>query len=255
MMAIEGQTIWLTGAGSGIGQQLAILLAQQGNFVIVSGRREQPLNNLVKQYPKNICALPMDVSDASAREQVSQQLSKMTDSLDTLIMGAGTVIYEDQLTFNNEDYQQVFGANFFGMVNTMAIAKPLLMKAEKKAHVVGISSLSMVIGFARAESYGSSKAAADYFLHSLLIDLPHNKFDVSIVRPGFVETPMTKANDFPMPFIISPENAAQRIVKGMEKRKRLIAFPRRLNMLLTLLSWFPSVWYGWLGPKTRRNSL
>lgn len=254
MAAIKGKTIWITGAGTGIGRELALKLALD-NFVIISGRRPQPLQALVEQFPNNICALPMDVSDDQARAAVTQSLKEITDVLDIVIMAAGAVAYEDNLDFNHQEYQTVFGANYFGLVNTVAIAKPFLARSQQKAYIVGLSSLSMMIGFTRAEAYGASKAAADYFLHALSIDLPKRKYDVSIVRPGFVETPLTAANDFPMPFLMTAEEAALRILRGMEKRQRLIVFPRRLSFLLKLLSYLPWLWYSWLGPKTRRNQL
>ncbi len=250
---IEGKTIWLTGASSGIGKALAIKLAGAGNSVIVSARNETALNQLVSQNPQRIHALPMDVSDADQRTSISQKLQEITDVVDVLIMAAGVAEYEDDLSFDHEKYQRVFGANFFGLINTVAIAKPFLEKSQQSAYIVGIGSLSMKIGFPRAQAYGSSKAAADYFLHTLLVDLPRSQFDVSIVRPGFVETPMTSVNDFPMPFIITAEEAADRIISGMTKRKRLIVFPKRLNILLSVLSWIPCVWYDYLGPKSSRN--
>lgn len=255
MTAITGKTIWITGAGTGIGKELSLKLAQADNFVIVSGRRIEPLQALVDQYPENIRALPVDVSDDQARSSVSAAIREITDFLDIVVMGAGAVAYEDKLDFNADDYQRVFGANYFGLVNTLAVAMPLLARSQKKAYIVGLSSLSMMIGFPRAEAYGASKAAADYFLHSLSIDLPKRKYDVSIVRPGFVSTPLTAKNDFPMPFLMSADEAACRILKGMEKRKRLIVFPKRLGFLLKVLSWFPALWYGCIGPKTSRTKL
>jgi len=247
--------IWVTGASSGIGKALSMKLAEQGNFVIISARKLPPLIAMVEQFPNNMAALAVDVSDATSLSVVSQQLSEITDVVDVVIMSAGTVIYEDNLDFDHASYQHVFGVNFFGMLNTIAVVKPFLERAQQKAYIVGVSSLSMMIGFSRAEAYGASKAAADYFLHALSIDLPKRKYDVSIVRPGFVDTPMTSVNDFPMPFLMTPDEAADRIISGMERRRRVIAFPRRLSILLRVMSWFPSFWYRYIGPRTSRNQL
>lgn len=252
-IAIKDQTIWIVGASSGIGRSLALQLAEAGNFVIISGRREDSLKEVAEHFPKRISALTMDASDVGDGSDLRDKLQAITDAIDIVIMAAGTVEYEDSLELDVNMYKRVFDGNFFSMVNTLAIAKPFLEAAQQRAYIVGISSLSMMIGFPRAEAYGASKAAADYFLHSLSLDLPQRKYDVSIVRPGFVETPMTSTNDFPMPFLLSAEEAATRIIRGMEKRKRLIVFPKRLYFIIKFLSWFPTLWYRYLGPKTSRT--
>jgi short-subunit dehydrogenase len=253
--SIRNKTIWITGASSGIGYELAVKLAEQGNFVIASARNQDKLTRLVEKFPQRITALPADVSQASERQSLSQRIGDITDTIDIVIMCAGVVSYEDDLSFSDEMYQRVFATNFFGLVNTLAVAKPYLEKSRQRAYVVGVSSMSMMLAFPRAQAYGASKAAADYFLHTLCIDLPKRKYDVSVVRPGFIETPMTAENDFPMPFIISAEKAAERIIKGMEKRQRLIMFPGRLGWLIRVISWLPSLWFGVLGPKSSRNQL
>ncbi len=255
MSKIINKTIWLVGASSGIGRALALQLVAEGNFVIVSARRQDKLDELVALHPSKMETLAFDATKDSHKNEITSQLKHITDVVDIVIVAAGTVEYEDDTALDVAMYRRVFDANFFGLVNTLAIAKPFLEASEHRAYIVGLSSLSMMIGFSRAEAYGASKAAADYFLHSLFVDLPKRKFDVSIVRPGFVKTPMTSVNDFPMPFIMSPEQAAQRIVKGMEKRQRLIVFPRRLSFILGIFSLFSSLWYGYIAPKTSRNSL
>ncbi|MBX2807188.1 MAG: SDR family NAD(P)-dependent oxidoreductase [Cellvibrionaceae bacterium] len=251
----QGKTIWLTGASSGIGEALALRLAQMGNYVIVSARRIEPLQALVARYPKCIYALPMDVSESSDLDAFKQQLQAATDCLDMVIMAAGVVEYENDLSFDGALYKRVLDTNFIGAVNTLSVALPLLMKSQQRAHIVGVSSLSVVLGFTRAEAYGASKAALEYFLNALRVDLSPRKFDVTIVRPGFVTTPMTAQNDFPMPFTLSVEEAVDAIIAGVARRKRQFSFPGRLTVLLKLLSWFPGLWYRILGPRMSRNRL
>lgn len=253
MTTITDKTIWLIGASSGIGEALALRLADAGNFVIASARSQDKLAALVEHHPQRMSALPVDIADTSTSEAIKQQLLAITDSIDIVIIAAGVVEYEDNLSLDVAMYRRVFDVNFFGLVNAVAIAKPFLEASPHKAYIVGLSSLSMMIGFPRAEAYGSSKAAVDYFLHSLMVDLPPRKFDVSIVRPGFVKTPMTSVNDFPMPFLMSAEEAANCILRGMEKRQRLIVFPRRLSAILRILSWLPCLWYRHLGTKASRD--
>jgi short-subunit dehydrogenase len=252
MTNITHKTIWVVGASSGMGRALALRLAEAGNFVIVSARSKDKLDDMVRQYPKKMVALPVDMNCADDSTLLQEQLAQITDAIDILVMAQGTVEYDNDLALDTALYRRVFETNFFSFVNTLAVAKPLLEASEQRGYIVGLSSMSMMIGFSRAEAYGASKAAVDYFLHSLLVDLPQRKFDVSIVRPGFVATPMTSVNDFPMPFLMTAEQAAERIMKGMEKRSRLIIFPRRLYCILTVLSWFSCVWYRYIGPQTSR---
>ncbi|MGS2718225.1 SDR family NAD(P)-dependent oxidoreductase [Eionea flava] len=251
--SITDKTIWIVGASSGIGKSMAIKLAAAGNTVIVSARSEEKLHALVKTHPNNLTALPADISQDSHVDDIKQRLRGITEHIDIIVIAAGTVEYEDDVSLTTAMYRRVFDVNFFGTVNALAIAKPLLEAAPQKSHIVGLSSQSMMIGFPRAEAYGASKAAVDYFLHALMIDLPRRQFDVSVVRPGFVETPMTSVNDFPMPFLMNADKAADRILRGMEKRKRLIVFPKRLSFILRLLSCIPGFWYNCLGPKTSRD--
>lgn len=256
MQQLSNKTVWLVGASSGIGRSLACKLAEAGNFIIATARSEDKLNELVNLYPKNIVALSANMNNVDNTQaltsEFTRKLRSITDVIDVLIMAQGIVEYEDDLSLDIAMYRRVFETNFFSYINTLSIAKPLLEAAEQKAYIVGISSLSMKTGFPRAEAYGASKAAIDYFLHALYIDLPKRKFDVSVVRPGFVATPMTANNDFSMPFLMSADTAAERIIKGMEARKRIISFPRRLVFILSVFSTLSILWYRYIGPKLSR---
>lgn len=249
----SGKTVWLTGATSGIGKELTFKLVALGATVVISARRESILNEMAQTAPAQIIPLATDISDSHERVKTIQSLSEKVDSLDVAIFVAGLVEYEDDLSFDIDRYKKVFDVNFFGMVNSVAIALPLLKKSQQKPYIVGITSLTIAAGFPRAEIYGASKAASDYFLKSLRMDLSPKKFDLSIIRPGFVKTPMTDVNDFPMPFIMSADAAADRIIGAMNKRKMIVDFPRRFSFLLRLLSSFSFVWYRFLGPKMSRE--
>ena len=249
----QGKTVWITGASSGIGRSLAAELAEMGATVVVSARSSKKLDELAMLSPQKILPLPLDVSDHLQTGAARERLASRVEAIDVAILAAGVVEYEDDLSFDISRYQRVFDVNVFGLVNAVNIAMPLLKNSLHKPYIVGISSLSVVAGFPRAEIYGASKAAADYFLKSLRMDLEKEAFDISIVRPGFVKTPMTDVNDFPMPFIISTEEATRIIIKNMNKRKLFIHFPRRFYWLLKCMSLFSQVWYRALAPKLRRR--
>ncbi|MEO0444350.1 MAG: SDR family NAD(P)-dependent oxidoreductase [Pseudomonadota bacterium] len=249
----KGKTVWITGASSGIGRCLSVKLANLGATVIISARRQDRLHEIASQAPQYILPLAADIADSGARTDIQQRLADRVEAIDVLIMSAGVVEYENELDLDADRYRRVFDVNFLGLVNSVAIAMPLLNRSKHKPYIVGITSLSVLVGFPRAEAYGASKAAADYFLKSLRMDLPADQFDLSIVRPGFVKTPMTSVNDFPMPFLISAEAAAERIVRGMNKRKMFVNFPWRFTFLLKCFSHLPYLWYKLLAPRMRRH--
>lgn len=249
----KGKTVWLTGASSGIGRVLALKLSNLGCTVVISARRADILEEVAKHAPQRILPLALDVSDSSQRDQIRQRLAERVESIDIALFVAGVVEYENDLSFDSDRYQQVFDVNFFGLVNSVAIALPLLEKSRHKPYIVGVTSLTVLAGFPRAEIYGASKAAADYFLKALRMDLDPDRFDLSIIRPGFVKTPMTSVNDFPMPFIMSADDAADRVIAAMGRRKLFVNFPKRFSLLLRCLSGFSSIWYKVLGPKMSRH--
>ncbi len=239
---------WLTGASSGIGRELALLLARQGHTVYVSARSLPALQALAANYPQLLLPLACDVSNDQQMEQVFDCLSEPPLWLDGIILGAGICEYIDVPALDGGSMRRVMDANYFGVVNACRVALPLLQAARmrdpsRKPEIIGIGSMSSYTGFARAEAYGSSKAAMSYFLQSLRCDL-QNEIAVTVVYPGFVATPMTAQNDFNMPFMVSATQAARCIADNMGKAKLSIHFPWQLHLLLKLATWLPGLWYG-----------
>jgi len=135
--------------------------------------------------------------------------------------------------------KRVMDINFMGFVYGVEAALPLLREGNAP-HLVGMSSTVAYTGLPRAEAYGASKAAIRYFLQALRVDLLPQKIDVSIICPGFVKTPLTDLNDFPMPMQISAETAARSIRKGMERRSHEIRFPVLFALILRVVAVLPS---------------
>ncbi|ARN73427.1 SDR family NAD(P)-dependent oxidoreductase [Oceanicoccus sagamiensis] len=246
---VTGEVIWLTGASTGIGRSLAIQLASQGNTIIASARGQQALNELAAEH-SNIIPLAFDVSRQDLIEEVQQQLSQHSGYLDRVILNAGTCEYLDIDTPDWDMMQRVMTVNYFGTINALAAAMPLL-QASPKPHIVGVVSLATVVPFSRAEAYGSSKAALQYFFDSLRVDLVKKHIDVTVINPGFVKTPLTDKNDFSMPFLMSSEEAAQRMAKAIGKRPRQFDFPGRLKWLLKALGFIPALWNKVIAPSLR----
>jgi short-subunit dehydrogenase len=252
MNHIKGRCIWITGASSGLGKALAEQLAAAGNFVIISARSQTALATLMLQYPGKIKSLPLDLSHKLDLKKTAIQLREITDYLDMVICAAGICEYEDDLSFNPEMYERTFDINFLGVIRTFNIALPLLKKSQLRPHFSVISSLSTCVGFPRAEAYGASKAALNYFMQSLRADVSKIALDLSLIRPGFINTSLIKGNDFAMPFMMSAEAAAEYILKKLHKRKFLIDFPLRLSWPLQLGGLLFNLWCKWVAPKLTR---
>ncbi|WP_444922962.1 SDR family NAD(P)-dependent oxidoreductase [Microbulbifer sp. DLAB2-AF] len=251
MTEIRNRTLWVTGASSGIGRALVLRLAEHNNFVIASGRRREALEELQQLAPTHIRILDCDVADDSGMASTFERLKDLTDHLDTVIACAGTCEYDDDLQLETTMYRRVFDANFFGVVNTLHCALPLLAVSASPVFAA-LGSLSSLVPFPRAEAYGSSKAALDYFLASVRGDVCHTNLKVVLIRPGFVDTPLTAQNDFDMPFLISAEQAAEYIEVGLARRKSIIDFPLRLSLPLRFLGFFRSLWFRFCTPKISR---
>jgi NAD(P)-dependent dehydrogenase (short-subunit alcohol dehydrogenase family) len=238
----QGQVIWVTGASSGLGRSLALALAAQGHSVIASARNEESLSSLEEANP-SIIALPCDITDESSLRAAQEKISTNFPGLDEVILNAGNCEYLD---FPEPDWsaiRRVMEVNYFGTLNCLQIALPLLRKsAAARPHIVVVASQVTNAPFARAEAYGASKAALQYFFDSLRIDLAPENIDVSVVNPGFVDTPLTRKNDFDMPFLMDVEDAAQRIIEQIASRPRSYSFPKRLRALLFISKLLPATW-------------
>lgn len=238
-VALRDKRIWITGASSGIGRDLALRLAELGNIVAVSARNADALAELQAQYPDNIWPLPCDIGDKAQVAAAQAQLETHFSALDIVVLNAGTCEYVDVSQFESSLFERVHRTNFLGAVYCLEVALPLLRKGLDP-YIVGVSSSVSYIGLPRAEAYGASKAALTHMLQALRAEVREEGIDVSVVSPGFVKTPLTDLNDFPMPFRISSEEAVQRIVQGMADRDYEIHFPKRFTYMLKFISILPT---------------
>lgn len=250
---LSNKTIWITGASSGIGLDLVKLLANARNYIYISARSEDKLLALKAQFPDNIFVLPMDVGDSASILNADVTLRQHTDQLDMLISCVGMCEYDDVPTLQAAQYERLTRVNYLGTVETVRVALPLLRKSTNKPHIVAISSLAALVPFPRAAAYGASKAALEYFLQSLKVDIASDNISVSIVRPGFVDTPLTQKNDFDMPFLMPSDQAAKYIIKSVRRRKLFIDFPKKMSIPLKIMRFLPSFfWMRICAPKFRK---
>lgn len=251
------QSYWVTGASSGIGKALTYELAKQGHKLIISSRNREELDKLSNEFPELIKVAPCDVANSEEMQSLFTRTMPELNSLDGIFLCAGVCEYIDLPDFNLDVFQRAYSVNYMGTVNSCAAAYPLLKnstlyKQNKKPFIVGLCSMSSYLGFSRAEAYGASKAAMAYFLDSFRADIGH-RIDVIPVYMGFVETPMTAQNDFPMPFLISSEQAVKGMLKKLVKRPLRINFPWRLHIMLSLFCKLQRFWYLVVIPRMRRS--
>jgi short-subunit dehydrogenase len=232
---MEHQSVFITGASSGIGRQLAEDYAATGIHVYACGRSEMKLEE-VKAGRDNITTLSFDVTDI---EQVNQAISALTEPPTLWIVNAGDCEYIDNGELDAVLIARVMNVNVNGSVNVLAAIQDRL---DERHHVVVVSSIAGELALPRAEAYGASKAAITYLTRTLQLDWQHKGVLVSCVFPGFVKTPLTDKNDFDMPMIVSAEEASVAIRAGIEKRRATIYFPKKFTSILRAIAALPYRW-------------
>jgi NAD(P)-dependent dehydrogenase (short-subunit alcohol dehydrogenase family) len=237
-MNSKTRRIWLTGASSGIGAALAEQLLQQGQRLALSARTVAPLQALAERYPSQVLVVPGDLGDAMQVRAIGEHIGQVWGALDTVILNAGTCEYIDVRHFEAALIERVLRANLLAASYCIEAALPLL-RLGKQPHLVGVASSVTYLPLPRAAAYGASKAGLRYLLEALRLDLAGEGMDVTLVSPGFVDTPLTQRNDFPMPMRWPVQRAARYIAERLPQRPLEIAFPAVFIAILKLLGQLP----------------
>jgi len=244
---VAQRTIWITGASSGIGKALAERYDARGDTVAVSARSAGALSEFASTHA-NIHAYPLDITDPEAVTAAVNRIEADLGPVDLAILNAGVWSQMGVDEFDTAKIREGMEVNFGGTINCVG-AVIEQMKQRRAGHIAIVASVAGYVGLPQSLAYGPTKAALISFAETLKPDLDRHGVAVSLVNPGFVDTPMTAVNDFAMPFIISAEEAAQRIVKGLDGGKFEIAFPWQLVSSLKALRRLP---YGLFFRATRR---
>jgi len=238
----EKKVIWITGASSGIGKAVAIEFAKKGWIVAVSARRENLLNEL-REINENIYPFPLDVTDINKCKTVATNIINQFRNIDICLFGTGMHDPKSEKKFNLDKIRQIMEVNYFGTMNSINSIYDYFSE-KKNGQISIISSVAGYRGLPAAGAYCASKAALTSFAESLNFDMQMKNVRVSLVSPGFIKTPMTDQNDFPMPMIKSPEFAANEIYKGLIVKKSFeIHFPKAFTYFLKFLQLLPSSLY------------
>jgi NADP-dependent 3-hydroxy acid dehydrogenase YdfG len=225
-------TVLITGASSGIGRAMAIEYAKRGAHVMAVARRESELSSLCRQIEGaggKASFMVCDVADANAAKDVVQKAERELGSLDMVVANAGVGHAAHATRLTLEDVSRTIDINIKGAFATLLAAVPIML-AQKHGHLVGVSSLAGRRALPGGGAYCASKAALSVFMETLRIDLAPAGIDVTDVQPGFVDTPMTKENTHPMPFMWDVAKATRVIVDRLEKAPGIVAFPLPLQI-------------------------
>ena len=208
--------IWITGASSGIGKALAIKFAKEGWQVAASARREDLLNEL-NNLNEKIYSFPLDVKDEVKTKNVFQNILEKFINVDICVFCTGIHDPESEKKLNSEKIREIMETNFFGTLNCIMAVNNYFRK-NKKGHISIVSSVAGYRGLPAASGYCASKSALTSLAESLYFDFKRHNVRVSLVSPGFIKTPMTDKNKFPMPMIKTPQFAAEKMFIGLTKK-------------------------------------
>lgn len=229
----------ISGASSGLGLALARHYLERGAIVAVLARRGELLQALATEFPGRVFCYALDVRDADAMQNAAKDIIARIGCPDVVIANAG--VSTGTLTEYAEDidaFQQVMDINVLGMVKTF---QPFIaaMRAVQSGTLVGIASVAGFRGLPGASAYSASKAAAISYLESLRVELRGSGVKVVTICPGYIKTPMTAINPYPMPFILDADEAAKRMARAIARQTSFSVIPWQMNLVGLALRCLP----------------
>ncbi len=246
-MSENQKKIWITGASSGIGKAVAEKFAAEGWKVAVSARRKELLQDMAKD--QNISSFPLDVTDRSQINSVFQNILKEFGNIDICLFSSGTYEPKDEQNIDPDKIKNVINVNFLGVIDCVKAVEEYF-KNKKTGHISIVSSIAGYRGLPNSSGYGPSKAALTNFCESIYFDFKKFGVRVSVISPGFIKTPLTDKNEFPMPFLKTVDYAANQIFNGLVKSNAFeIHFPKGLTLTLKFLRILPYKLYLFLVDK------
>lgn len=236
----RGIRVWVVGASTGIGAQTAQLLLARGARVTITARSRENLEKVAPAQERLLIA-PADVTDAQTLARAHRAACDQWGDVDLTLIVAGTHDDMRATDFDVRRARALFEVNVMGVFECVALVLPSLLSAPGGCGrgIAIVSSVAAYSGLPRALTYGASKAAILNFTESLYFDLHPHGVGVHLVSPGFVDTPLTQHNTFPMPALMPAKDAADALVSGLERGEFDIHFPKRFTRTLKLLRLLP----------------
>lgn len=235
MSSFAGKTYWIIGASEGLGRALARALSQRGAQVILSARNADRLAEICAALP-NARAVPFDVTDLDAVRRAVTEAGRV----DGLVYNAGAYEPMRAANWQTDAVLAMTDVNYTGALRVLGETVPGFVRSGR-GDITLIGSLSGYRGLPAAIGYGASKAALISLAESMRLDLAGTGVTVRIVNPGFIRTRLTEKNTFRMPMLMSPEDAAERVVKAMARRRFRSDFPAPFSWAIRLLDYLPDV--------------
>ncbi len=246
------KTAWITGASTGIGRSIALRLAAADVKVAASARTQKKLTDFASRHPK-ITPAVLDVGDRDAVLADAVPRGEQIGEIDLAILNAGVWHPSWATDIDGAKAAQSMAVNYLGVVNCIEALLPHMTR-RGRGHIAITSSVAGYRGLPKSCHYGPTKAAIYNLAETLSIELKSKGIDITVISPGFVETPMTSVNDFPMPYIMSPDEAAYRILKKLPSKPFEIAFPWQLVWSLKLAQMLPTPLYLWQARRSLGSS-
>ena len=215
-MSEKQKKVWITGASSGIGKALAEKFSLEGWKVAISARRKEILDEMAEK--ENIFSYALDVTNQNQIKDVFSKIINDFGDLDLCVFSSGTYDPKLEQEINIKQNKFVMETNFFGVLYCIKTVEKYF-KDKKKGHISIVSSIAAYRGLPNSSGYGPSKAALTNLTESLYFDFKKHNVRISLVSPGFIKTPLTDKNEFRMPFIKSPEFAAEKMFNGLTRTK------------------------------------
>jgi short-subunit dehydrogenase len=240
-MAFAQRVAIVTGASSGIGWEVARLLAQQQCRVGVLARRRERLEALCADIKALGGVAAWAEANVADRAQTISAIAHLRDQLgpvDLLVANSGVGLPTLLEPMNGGEVDNMIRVNFLGVVYAIEAVLPEMLQ-RGSGHLSAVSSLAAYTGLPGESGYCASKAAVNVYLEGLRIQLRRRGIYVTTICPGFIKTPMTEVNDFTMPWLMSAEEAARRIVRALERRKKVFNFPWQTTLLMKSTRWLP----------------
>jgi NADP-dependent 3-hydroxy acid dehydrogenase YdfG len=232
---------WVTGASSGIGEATAIELARNGWFVFITARREDVLKT-ISEHHENLIPMAGDITDLSRMKLIVETIESHYGVINLAILNAGTYIADPIENFSAANFKTQIDLNLTGTANCIEAIIPKFI-TRRSGHLAIVASVAGYRGLPKSLSYGPSKAALINMTEALAIEGKRHNIKVQLINPGFIKTPLTAKNDFPMPFLMDVNDAATILVRELSSSRFEITFPKVFSYLLKFIGLLPTRLY------------
>jgi NAD(P)-dependent dehydrogenase (short-subunit alcohol dehydrogenase family) len=252
-MSFANRVVLITGAGSGLGRQLARTLAADGAAIAAIDLHPEPLSTLAGELSgKRVAWAVGDVTSRDSLRAAVAQVRERLGPIDVLIANAGIGRETSALRFRAEDVEAQIQVNLTGVANSIEMVLPAMIE-RRSGHLVAISSLASYRGLSKMAGYCASKSGVNGLMEALRLELRPYHIDVTIICPGWVRTPLTENIDVPKPFMMDVAYAARQIADAIRARRKFFAFPRPGVWRLRLLRWLPAGLSDWMAERALRR--